>query len=330
MTTAPNPRVSANVPSSLPSVGWIGIGRMGQQLVERLLAAGCDVSVYNRTRSKAEPLAQLGASVVDRACDLADRDVVSVMVTGTEELREVVSGPGGLLSTELAPRVIIDSSTVLPSAAAELELVVKARGSALLAAPVSGNPSVVRSGKLSVFVSGPEAAFREASPILQLYGSKVTYLGEGEAARLVKICHNLLLGVVTQTLAEITVLAERGGVSRADFLECINDSVLGSVFSRYKTPAFVNLDFVPTFTGHLLRKDLELGLEVARQYNVPLPVSALVHQMVMELIGRGFGDLDYASLLQMGAEAAGLRLVSEDREVDDGLKPVDPAASDSD
>src|SRR2546429_9810365 len=112
-----------------------------------------------------------------------------------------------------------------------------------------------------------------------MLGSSVTYVGEGEAARLVKICQNLVLGTVTQILAETTVLAERGGIRRADYLEFINRSVMGATFSRYKTPAFVHLDFTPTFTGHLLRTDFELGLEVGRQLDVPLAVAALVHQL---------------------------------------------------
>ncbi len=303
-------------------LGWIGTGRMGYALAERLLRAGHDVSVYNRTRSKAEPLADLGAHIVDGPADLADRDIVFVMVAGSEDLIEVVMGPGGLLSKpDVAPRVIVDSSTVSAAASAEVQEAVEARGSALLAAPVSGNPNVVRSGKLTSVVSGPRQAFELAAPFLQLYGKKVTYVGEGDSARLVKICHNLLLGVVTQTLAEITVLAEKAGVSRADFLEFINGSVMGSVFTQYKTPAFVNLDFTPTFTGHLLRKDFELGLEAARQYDVPLATSALVHQIVVGLIGRGYGDDDFSTLLAQEARAAALELRPEDREVTDGLDP---------
>src|SRR5438876_10135379 len=152
-----------------------------------------------------------------------------------------------------------------------------------------------------------------------MLGQRVTYVGEGEAARLVKICHNLILGVVTQILAETTVLAERGGIARADYLEFINGSVMGSTFSRYKTPALVNLDFTPTFTGHLLRKDFELGLDAARQLNVPLPVAALTHQIVVSLIGNGLGDVDFAALLELEARDANLELEPEARQVSDGL-----------
>jgi 3-hydroxyisobutyrate dehydrogenase-like beta-hydroxyacid dehydrogenase len=192
-------------------------------------------------------------------------------------------------------------------------------GAALLAAPVSGNPKVARTGRLSVAVSGPREAFELALPYLQMLGATVSYVGEGEAARLVKICHNLVLGVVTQIMAETTVLAERGGIARADYLEFLNGSVMGSTFSRYKTPAFVNLDFTPTFTGRLLRKDFELGLDAGRQLNVPMPVAALVHQIVVSLIGNDLGDVDFASLLQLEAWAANLKLEPDHRKIADGL-----------
>jgi 3-hydroxyisobutyrate dehydrogenase-like beta-hydroxyacid dehydrogenase len=189
----------------------------------------------------------------------------------------------------------------------------------LLAAPVSGNPKVVKSGRLTVVASGPTSAFEKASPLLEMFGSGVSYVGEGDAARLVKICHNLMLGIVTQTLAETAVLAERAGVSRADYMEFINMSVMGSTFTKYKSPGIVNLDFSPSFTGHLLRKDFELGLEAGRQLAVPLPTAALVHQMIVAMIGRGFGDDDFMRLLSVEADSAGIQLAPEDADVDDGL-----------
>jgi len=193
------------------------------------------------------------------------------------------------------------------------------RGVALLAAPVSGNPKAARAGQLSVAVSGPRDAYERALPYLQMFGRSVSYVGEGEAARLVKICHNLILGVVAQILAETTILAERGGIARADYLGFINESVMGSTFTRYKTPAYVNLDYTPTFTGHLLRKDFELGLAAAREHNVPVPLTALTHQIVVSLIGQGFGEQDFASLLEVAARGANLTLEPDTRFVPDGL-----------
>jgi 3-hydroxyisobutyrate dehydrogenase len=255
-----------------PTIGWIGTGRMGYQLALRLLTAGYDVAACNRTRSKAEPLAEHGAKVVDWPVDLADRDIVCVMVGADSDLESVITGEGGLLALgDDLPKIVIDASTVSTEASARIRATVEERGAQFLAAPVSGNPKVVAAGKLTVAVSGPRAAFDDAEPLLSAWGHGVTYVGEGEAARLVKIAHNVFLGVVSQSLAEITVLAERGGVSRAAFLEFLNDSVLGSTFTRYKSPALVNLDFHPTFTNVLLRKDLQLGLSAGKEFGVPMP-----------------------------------------------------------
>lgn len=161
--------------------------------------------------------------------------------------------------------------------------------------------------------------FAMAKPYLEAIGEGVTYVGEGELARMVKICHNVLLAVVTQNLAEIAVLAEKGGVPRHALLGFINNSVLGSVFSRYKTPAFVNLDWTPTFTPQYLRKDLDLGLCVAEELGVPMPVTQATRERVQNSIDAGHTDCDFAILLEMQARASGLDLQSEHIEIDDGL-----------
>jgi 3-hydroxyisobutyrate dehydrogenase len=301
-------------------LGWIGTGRMGYSLVSRLLEAGHDVAVYNRTRSKAEPLVELGATVVDRPAELADRDVVFTMVAGPDDFKEVVLGPDGLLSDAQArPAVIVDSTTVSAQASAEVRAQAAERDVALLAAPVSGNPKVVAAGLLTFVVSGPQDAYERVAPLLDLLGQGATYVGEGERARLAKICHNLLLGVVAQSLAEVLVLAEKGGIPRAGLLEFLNGSVMGSMFTRYKTPALVRLDYSATFTPVLLRKDFDLGFEVANEHGVPMPVAAAARELVQALIGEGRVDEDFAALLDIEARAAGLDLEPEDAEVSDGL-----------
>jgi 3-hydroxyisobutyrate dehydrogenase len=306
-------------------IGWIGTGRMGAALVRRLLDAGHDVAVFNRTRSKAEAL---GARVVDSPAELADCDVVFTMVGGSDDFKEVAIGPNGVLSRPgVTPKILIDSTTISQTASDEVRAVAAERGAAVLAAPVSGNAKVVAAGKLTMVVSGPEPAYREAREILEALAARVTYVGDGDRARLVKICHNLMLGVVAQTLAEITVLAEKGGVSRADFFDFLNDSVMGSMFTRYKTPAYVNLDFKPTFTPALLLKDFNLGADAAREHQVPMPVAAAAQQVVQALIGNGYTDIDFAALLELEAKAAGLELVSEHAEVTDGLNGNKPLAA---
>jgi 3-hydroxyisobutyrate dehydrogenase-like beta-hydroxyacid dehydrogenase len=298
-------------------IGWVGAGRMGHALAARLLAAGHDVAVYNRTRAKAE---SLGATVVDAPAELADREVVFTMVAGPDDFKEVVLGPSGVLSGNgSAPSVIVDMTTVSPESSAKVRDEAAQRGVALIAAPVSGNPKVVAAGRVTLVASGPQEAFDRVAPLLDLLGAGVTYVGDGENARLAKICHNLMLGVVAQCMAEITVLAEKGGMSRAAFLDFLNNSVMGSMFTRYKTPAYVNLDFTPTFTPILLRKDFDLGLAAARELDVPMPVAAAAQQMIQALIGSGHTEEDFAALLAQQAEASGLELLSENADIDEGL-----------
>ena len=301
-------------------LGWLGTGRMGAEMARRLLLVGCDVAVYNRSQDKAEPLIRLGAKPVGSAAELGTRDIVFITVGTSDDLVAAVLGRDGIMSGPgAAPEVLIDCSTVSAEASARVRAEIAERGTALLAAPVMGNPRVVRAGKMTAAVSGPREAFELAEPYLNMLGRGVTYVGEGEIARTVKLCHNLFLGVVAQSLAETTVLAQKSGISRQAFLDCLNKSVMGSLFTGYKTPAYVNLDFAPTFTATLLRKDFDLGLAAAREHEVPMPVAAIVHQLIQGLVGRGYGEADFAALLQQQAESAGLSLVSEHADVSDGL-----------
>ncbi len=304
-------------------IGWIGCGRMGTAMAKRLVVAGNDVTVTNRTRSKAEVLGELGAKVVDSPRDLATCDIVFIMVSANADLVEVTSGAQGVLSDpEHAPTIVVDCSTVSTETSASVRESCSSRGAAFLAAPVSGNPKVVSAGQLTLAVSGTRDAFDRVRPYFDQLGQGVTYVGDGEVARLVKICHNMMLGVVTQAMAEITVLAERGGIKRSDWLEFLNNSVMGSTFTRYKSPAFVNLDFKPTFTPTLLRKDFDLGMAAAYRLDVPMPVSALCTEIVKSAIGAGYVDEDFAVLLLEAARGAGLKMEPENIEVDDGLSGV--------
>jgi len=300
-------------------IGWIGIGRMGFAMAERLATAGADLVVWNRTRAKAEPLAARGAKIADALVDLAACDIVFVMVSTWDDVREVVAGPQGLLSGAGAPKLVVECSSISLEGSAELRRLLAARGVAMLAAPVSGNAKVIKAGRLSFVCSGPRSAYDAALPWLRAIAPAASYVGEGELSRIVKICHNVFLGVVTQSLAEITVLAQKAGVPRHAFLDFINQSVMGSTFSRYKSPAFVNLDFKVTFTPKLLRKDLDLGLDAARRFEVPMPLASLTRDLVQSLIGRGMDDEDFAKLIVQQAMASGLELAAEHVAVDDGL-----------
>jgi 3-hydroxyisobutyrate dehydrogenase len=311
--------VSDHTPGTT-TIGWIGTGRMGAAMAGRLARAGEDVLVWNRTRAKAEALTDVGCRVADTIADLRGRQVVFTMVSGPADLAAVLTGVDGLLADPAqVPGAVVDCSTVDAETSAAMRAACSERGVAFLSAPVSGNGKVVAAGLLTLVVSGPEETWLQVAPLLGHLGQGATYVGDGDVARLAKICHNVMLGVVTQCLAEITVLAEKGGMSRAAFLDFLNKSVMGSTFTRYKSPALVHLDYTPTFTPLLLRKDFDLGFAAAHDLDVPMPVSAAAAAAVQATVSSGRVDEDFAILLDAQAHNSGIRLKPEDTEVDDGL-----------
>ena len=303
-------------------IGWIGLGRMGEAMVKRLLKAGHAVDVWNRTAAKAEPLKDYGATVAPSKAALASCDIVFTMVSTTDDLKQVLFDADGLCSGLQKPKVVVDSSSISQEGSAEIRERLEAMGVAYLCTPVSGNAKVAKAGKLLMVSSGPKALYDQAEPYLQAMARKVMWVGEGELARIWKIAHNTMFGVVIQNLCEITVLAEKAGIPRHVFLESINDSILGSMYTRYKSPVLTNLTFDQvTFTPKLLLKDMDLGMAAAKKYGVAMPAAAATRESVARMVGHGHDQVDFAILLQETADDAGLKLVSENKTVDDGLQP---------
>jgi len=300
-------------------LGWIGAGRMGFEMARRLAKGGCDITVWNRTRAKAEPLAKDGARIVDGLPELAGCDIVFCMVSTYDDVKEVIAGPKGLLSGSARPKMVVECSSISLEGSAELRRILGERGVELLSAPVSGNAKVIKAGKLTFVVSGPKSAYDAAAPYLDMMGQGSSYVGEGELSRIVKICHNVMLGVVTQCMAEITVLAQKAGVPRHAFLDFLNKSVMGSTFTRYKAPAFVNLDFHVTFTPYLLRKDMDLGLAAGRKFEVPMPLASITRDLIQSMMGAGVTEEDFSTLLLQQAKVSGIELKPENKTVGDGL-----------
>jgi 3-hydroxyisobutyrate dehydrogenase-like beta-hydroxyacid dehydrogenase len=293
------------------SIGWLGTGRMGAAMAARLIDAGEDVTVWNRTPSKTGPLVARGARAVERITDLGGCDVVFVMVSTPGDLEEVVCGEHGLLSANPAgadrkPVTIVDCSTVSEEASARVRAAVNAAGADFLAAPVSGNPHVVAEGGCCIVASGPAEVFQRVRPYLEEIAKVAVHAGEEEQSRLVKLCHNLYLGMMVQALAEVTSLAEKGGTDRAAFLEFLGGTVVASDWVRKRTDALVRRDWTPTFTTELLRKDFDLGLDAARSLEVPMPVGALVYQLIQSAIGTGLRHEDFLSLYELQAAGAAL------------------------
>jgi len=297
-------------------LGWIGTGRMGYEMAARLARGSCDIAVWNRTRSKAEPLSKYGAKITDDLKDLSSKDIVFCMVSTWDDVKDVMqqllSGPG-------KPKMVIECSSISLEGSAELREMLQKKGIQYLAAPVSGNAKVIKAGKLTIVASGQRQAYDQARPFLDMMGAGSSYVGEGELSRIAKICHNVFLGVVIQSLCEITILAQKVGMPRHAFLDFLNKSVMGSMFTRYKTPALVNLDFHVTFTPKLLRKDMDLGLDAGKRFEVPMPIAALTRDLIQQMIGHGMTEQDFSTLILMQAKASGIELRPENVEVGDGL-----------
>ena len=288
---------------------------MGYAMAERLAKGGCDIAVWNRTKAKADPLSKYGAKVVNQLEELSTKDILFVMVSTYDDVKEVL----GKALAKGKPKMVVECSSISLEGSAELRQQLESKGIQYLAAPVSGNAKVIKAGKLTFVVSGPKAAYDAARPYLDMMGTGSSYVGEGELARIAKICHNVMLGVVIQNLCEITVLAQKVGMPRHAFLDFLNKSVMGSMFTRYKTPALVNLDFHVTFTPKLLRKDLDLGLDAGREFDVPMPLTSLTRDLLQQMIGQGMTEQDFSTLLLMQAKASGIELKPENVEVGDGL-----------
>ena len=315
-------------------IGWIGMGRMGFPMAERLVKAGYSLKVWNRTRSKAEPLEKAGAILVDSPADLSGVDVLATMVSTGRDVEELYFGEVGVLSGGGVPKIFLDFSSIGVDQSAEIRSRLLEVGAQLVCCPVSGNGKCVKAGKLSAVASGPEDIFKQVEEIIsKIAVIGVSYVGEGELARFCKIAHNVMLGVVTQNLAEITILAQKAGVPRQAFLDFMNNSVMGSVFTRYKTNAFINLDWTTTFTPALLRKDLDLGLAAGRELNVPMPVTATTREALQAHFGAAslkndpaaYLEEDFAAILETVALGAGIQLESENTPYPTGLEVPEAA-----
>jgi 3-hydroxyisobutyrate dehydrogenase len=244
---------------------------------------------------------------------------VFTMVSTTDDLKDILFGKAGVLSGNARPKRVVDMSSISDTGSVEIRKGLTAAGVAYLSAPVSGNAKVAKAGKLLVVASGPKAEYDAVQPLLAALGRAAMYVGEGELSRVWKIAHNTMFGVIIHSLCEITLLAERAGIPRHVFLESINQSVLGSMMSRYKTPALVNLDFTTTFTPKLLLKDMDLGMAAAKAQGVAMPTASATRESIRALANQYPGNIDFSVLLLELARSAGMKLEAENVAVGDGL-----------
>lgn len=286
------------------TVGVIGLGNMGAAFAERVLDAGYRLVVQNRTRAKAEALEARGAAVASTPADLAEQvDVVVTSLADDEALEAVAAA---VLAAARSGTVLVDMSTVSPAASARVASLANEAAVGYVRAPVSGNPTVVRAGNLSVMVSGPRDAFDRAEPVVRAIGPTVYYLGEGEEARVVKLAINLMIGGLAELMAEALVLGEAAGVDRAALLEVMGGSAAGAPFVRYKTEALLRDDYSATFTTALMEKDLDLILDAAADARVELPLAKAMKPLLRAAIDGGYQDHDFMALFLQLRKASGL------------------------
>jgi 3-hydroxyisobutyrate dehydrogenase-like beta-hydroxyacid dehydrogenase len=271
---------------------------MGVPIAERLLAAGHDVAVWNRTAAAAEPFADRLSSPAD-AWEHGD-----VAITMLADDRAVEAMLGALLDGR--PGTVVEMSTISVAGSARLAERAESAGAGYLRAPVTGNPSVVAAGNLGIIVSGPRAAYDAVEPLLRDVGPNHFYVGAAEEARVVKLAINLMLAGTAQLMAEALVLGERNGIDPATMLDVMGGSAMGSPFVKYKTDALVAGDLTSTFTTTGMYKDLALALECGRAVDVALPVTAHVQQLLLSCVAQGMGDLDFMALVPRMRREAGL------------------------
>jgi len=293
----------------MASVGFIGLGTMGGPMVQRLLDAKHTVTGYNRTRSRAQWLVDLGMRWADSPREVAEAaDVTLSMLRDTDALNEVSGGPDGLLAGLRPGSIYADMSTVSPEASRQLAARVSTRGAHMLDAPVSGSSVTLMAGQLSIMVGGDRAVFDQVKPILQVIGPTVNYVGANGLAVTMKIATNLSLPVQILSFCESILLAQKSGIPRETAIEVLLNSVVASPALKYRIPLIQDPPDEPLFDVNMMQKDLKLALELGRELEVPLPTSALTNEWLTAARGMGMADQDFAALFQVLARLSGVDL----------------------
>lgn len=291
----------------MANLGFVGLGTMGGPMAKRLLNAGHTVTGYNRTKSRAEWLMDLGMRWGETPRAVAEAaDVTITMLANTEALQAVTGGPDGILAGLKPGSIYIDMSTVSPAASQELASQVADKGARMLDAPVSGSAVTLEAGQLSIMVGGERETFEKARPVLQDIGPTVNYVGKNGLAVMMKVATNLSLPVQILSFCESILLAEKSGIPRETAVEVLLNSVVASPALKYRVPLILEPPEQPLFDVNMIQKDLLLALEMGRELQVPLPTTALTNQWLTAARGMGLADQDFAVLFKVLATLAGV------------------------
>ena len=290
----------------MAEVGYVGLGVMGSSIVHRLLAGGHDVTVWNRTREKAEPLLAEGARWADSPREVAAGEFVFTMVTNTAAVQAVTEGEDGILAGLRAGVIYVDMSTASPANTRALAERVAEAGASMLDSPVSGTAVTVDQGKASLMVGGDDETFDRARPVLEAIGPKVIHVGPSGSAVTMKIAANLSLAVQMLAFSEGVLLAEKSGIPREKAVEVMLASVIASPMVAYRGPLVLGHPEEVWFDCHMMQKDMNLALELGRELEVPLPTTAVTSELLSAANGMGIGERDFAVLFDVLAALAGV------------------------
>ncbi len=291
----------------MANLGFIGLGVMGSQLVNRLLDKGHAVTGYNRTRSKAQWLVDRGMKWGDspRAVSAA-ADFTFVMVTNADALEALANGPDGFLSGLSSGKIVVDMSTISPNASRAMASRVREKGADMVDAPVSGSVISIQQGTISVMVGGRSETFESAKPLLLDIGPKVTHVGDNGLALSMKIAINLSLAVQMLAFSEGVLLAEKSGIARETAVDVLTHSAIGSPMIQYRGPFVLQMPDEAWFNVNMMQKDMLLALEMGRKLNVPLPATAATNEFLTAARGMGFADKDFAVMFDVLARMSGV------------------------
>lgn len=291
------------------SIGFIGLGIMGQPMALNLVKAGYKVTVFNRTRGKAAPLEQAGARVASTPAGAArEADFVMTIVSDTTAMEEVVLGQGGILETIRPGAILIDSSTISPAVSRKLASMLAAKGAHMLDAAVTGSKHGAEKGELTFMIGGDREDLERAMPVLKVLGKKHIYCGAQSLGLAAKLAQNAIQATMVEVFCEGFVLATKAGVAPQTMFEIIQGSMARAGLTDFKAPFIFKGDFTPYFPLKLMHKDLELAMEAAYAHNVPMPTAAAVKEVYAAAKAQGKGELDYASVITFLEELAGVKV----------------------
>jgi 3-hydroxyisobutyrate dehydrogenase-like beta-hydroxyacid dehydrogenase len=292
----------------MANLGFVGLGVMGSEMVDRLLAKGHAVTGYNRTRSKAEWLVKKGMRWADSPRAVAAAaDIIFSMVTNSAALTAITDGPDGILAGLSPGKVYADISTVSPAISRQVAERVRAKGCDMIDCPVSGSVITLQQGNLSVMVGGRAETFERVKPVLQDIGPKVTHVGDNGLALVIKIASNLSLAVQMLAFSEGILLAEKSGIKREVAVEVLTNSAIASPMIKYRGPFVVKLPPEAWFNVNMMQKDMLLALELGRQVDVPMPTTAISNEFLTAARGMGLVEEDFAVMFDVLAHMSGVK-----------------------